>query len=235
MSLSPALIFDLIVLGVLILSTVMGYRKGLILTLCGCLTVFVAYFGASRVSDYMSGPLSRALQPGLESNIQRFLDEKLTPAPSGSSSKIADEDEHINATVAEALALLEDNAFYRGFSQRLQEMVTEGLASATASAARTVSEFIANQVAHVVLFYLSFFLILILWAMLSHALDLAFKLPVLSSMNAWCGAGLGLLRGAVVLLILCYLLKDGLLPQDIIQNSYLFRFFCTGLSSLQPA
>ena len=43
-------IFDLIVLIVLILAVVQGYRKGFVLTLCGFLAVFVAFIGASASS-----------------------------------------------------------------------------------------------------------------------------------------------------------------------------------------
>ena len=55
----------------------------------------------------------------------------------------------------------------------------------------------------------------------------AFRLPVLSTLNRWSGAVLGLLRGGLLLFIACWLLKGSFLPQDAIQNSYLLNFFCT--------
>jgi len=71
------------------------------------------------------------------------------------------------------------------------------------------------------------FKIMILWSILSHALDLAFRLPVLSTLNRWCGGVLGLLKGGLIVFILCWLLKGSYLPQDAIQNSYLLNLFCT--------
>ena len=56
-------IFDLIVLIVLILAVVQGYRKGFVLTLCGFLAVFVAFIGASILSDALAGPVSQAITP----------------------------------------------------------------------------------------------------------------------------------------------------------------------------
>ena len=72
---------------------------------------------------------------------------------------------------------------------------------------------------------LSFVLILILWCILSHALDLAFRLPVLSGLNHWSGALLGLVKGAVVVYAAAWLLKDSLLPPDLAEQTRLVRFF----------
>ena len=81
--------------------------------------------------------------------------------------------------------------------------------------------------AQLALFLVSFVLILVLWYFLSHALDLAFRLPVLSTLNHWSGAALGLLKGSLLLFIACWLLKGSFLPQSVIQNTYLLHFFCT--------
>ena len=111
--------------------------------------------------------------------------------------------------------------------QALQQAVDKGTVSSDADAVRAVSSFIARQVAQTFLFMVAFVLILVLWFFLSHALDLAFRLPVLSTLNRWSGAALGVVRGAILLLIICWLLKGGLLSQDAIQNTYLLRLFCT--------
>lgn len=230
------LVIDIVILGFLALSALMGYRRGLILTLCGFLAVFVAFFGATTVSNTMAEPLSRTLQPGLESNIQRFLDDRLSPDAQGNAAPVipgdTSEEEHVVVSVEEALTLLKDTRFYRGFAETFQDMVDKGMAAVTADAPRIISSYIATQVARTILFYLAFLLILVLWAMLSHALDLAFKLPVLSTLNAWFGALLGLIRGCVVLFILCWLLGDGILPRDVVDGTVLLHFFCEGIPSL---
>ena len=57
--------------------------------------------------------------------------------------------------------------------------------------------------------------------------DLAFRLPVLSALNHWSGAALGLLKGGALIFIACWLLRDSLIPPEAIQNTYLLKFFCT--------
>ena len=55
MFLKNSIVLDLIVLGVLVLFAVLGWHKGLILSLCGLIAFFVAFAGASFVSNEFVG------------------------------------------------------------------------------------------------------------------------------------------------------------------------------------
>ena len=224
-------IFDLIILIVLILAVVQGYRKGFVLTLCGFLALFVALIGASFLSNTMSGPVSRALQPAIESSLTQIFSDHTTvqpPAVEGSSSQSPESQvpDESQLPLQEALDILQDSKFYQGFVEAIQSAVDEGMVSATANAARVISDYIATQISKLVIFIISFVLILVLWFFISHALDLAFRLPVLSSLNHWGGAALGLVKGGLLLLIACWLLQGSFLPWETVRQTYLLRFFC---------
>ena len=77
-----------------------------------------------------------------------------------------------------------------------------------------------------VLFIICFVLVLVAWHFLSQALNLAFKLPVLSTLNHWAGAGMGLIKGAALLFIACWLLRS-MIPQEAVDGTMLLHFFCT--------
>ena len=233
------LIFDAAIVLLLALAVWRGYRKGFILTFCGFLAIFVALIGATVVSNVLAQPVSQAISPMIESSIQQAVAEKLqSPDPLGqeNASQLPDssgsqdpsqESPASDLPLQEILDLLEQSPVYRGFAGELQSAVDAGLVSATANATIVISEYIAGQVARMVLFVVSFVLILILWFFVSHALDLAFKLPVLSSLNRLGGGALGLLKGALLIYVACWLLKGSFLPQEAIQNTYLLHFFCT--------
>ena len=233
------LIFDAAIVLLLALAVWRGYRKGFILTFCGFLAIFVALIGATAVSNVLAQPVSQAISPMIESSIQQAVAEKLqSPDPLGqeNASQLPDssgsqdpsqESPASDLPLQEILDLLEQSPVYRGFAGALQSAVDAGLVSATANATIVISEYIAGQVARMVLFVVSFVLILILWFFVSHALDLAFKLPVLSSLNRLGGGALGLLKGALLIYVACWLLKGSFLPQEAIQNTYLLHFFCT--------
>lgn len=218
------LIFDVIIAALLLLAVWRGYKKGFILTLCGFLALFVAFIGATVVSNALAEPVARTMRPIVEHQIQQVLEEKATSTAAAAGEEAA---EHVSIPLQEALDLLKDTKLYKGFADAFQKSVNDGMVAATANAARVISDYIARQLAQALLFLVSFVLLLAVWYLISHALDLAFRLPVLSSLNRWSGAALGLFRGGLVVFIACWLLKGSFIPQDAIQNSYLLKFFCT--------
>ena len=218
------LIFDAVIVGLLLLAVWRGYKKGFVLTLCGFLALFVAFIGATVVSNALAEPVARSIRPIVEQQIQQVLDEKASSAAAAAGETAT---EHISIPLQEALDLLKDTKLYKGFADAFQKSVNDGMVAATANAARVISDYIARQVAQMLLFLVSFVLLLAAWYLISHALDLAFRLPVLSALNRWSGAALGLFRGGLFIFIACWLLKGSVLPQDAIQNSYLLKFFCT--------
>lgn len=225
------LLYDAIAALVLLVALIRGYKRGFILTLCGFLALFVALIGASFLSNTMSGPVSRALQPAIESSLTQIFSDHTTvqpPAVEGSSSQSAESQvpDESQLPLQEALDILRDSKFYQGFVEAIQSAVDEGMVSATANAVRVISDYIATQISKLVIFIISFVLILVLWFFISHALDLAFRLPVLSSLNHWGGAALGLVKGGLLLLIACWLLQGSFLPWETVRQTYLLRFFC---------
>ena len=220
------LIFDLIVAIVLIVSVVQGYRKGFVLTLCGFLAVFVAFIGASILSDALAGPVSRAITPAVESGIQDTIGSYYQYTPPLSEGSAQEDSFFQDLPLEDALAALQDSALYRTLTQNFQQAVESGVETVAANAVQALAEYVAAQLTRMVLFLLSFVIILAGWFVLSHALDLAFRLPVLSTLNQWSGAVIGLIKGGVLLFIACWLFR-GLIPQEAVDQSVLLRFFCT--------
>lgn len=224
------LIYDLVIIALLLLAVWRGCRRGFILTLCGFLAIFVALIGACVVSSTLAEPVSRAIRPMVEQHIQEIFMESLSDGMGQSASGDGsgeDPDPTASLSLQEALELLKDSKVYRGFADAFQKAVNDGMVAATNNAARIIADYIAKQIAQMALFCVSFVLILVLWFFLSHALDLAFRLPVLSALNRWGGGILGFFRGAVLLFVACWLLKSSFLPQAAIQGSYLLNFFCS--------
>lgn len=223
------LFLDAVVVLVLLFAAWRGYRRGFVLTLCGFLALFVALIGASMVSNTLSGPVSRALQPAIERNLTAIFSDytaQQTPAPDVSQSLDGQTEEELPVPLQEALDILQDSHLYRGFVSSIQEALNEGMVSAAADAVLVIADYVATQISQIIIFFIAFVLILVLWYFISHALDLAFRLPVLSAINHWLGAAIGLLKGALLLFILCWLFQGSFLPPDAVRETYLLRFFC---------
>ena len=104
-----------------------------------------------------------------------------------------------------------------------QKALNDGIVAATTNAARAISDYVARQIARTVLYVVAFVLILVLWTILSRVLDLAFKLPVLSTLNRWSGGAVGLCEGVLLVFVVCTLLKGGVLPEEVVENSHLLK------------
>ncbi len=226
-----AIFFDLLIAVVLLVAVIRGCQKGLVLTLCGMLAVFVAFFGALVLSNTLAEPVSHAVRPVVEQSISAALEDALEeqgwtmeqPDPAGSQPEtdIADQ-----FSMDQLLELLQDNPLVSGFVQSVHEAVGQGVLEVTTSAAQALAAYIAREITRMVLFVIGFVLVLVAWTLLSRALDLACRLPVLYTVNRWAGGAAGLVRGGVVLFIACWLLRS-VLPQQAVEQSVLLRWFCT--------
>lgn len=223
------LVYDAVILLILLFFLWQGYRKGFVLTLCGFLAIFVAFIGASLVSNTLAGPLSQTLQPMVEQHLQTIFQEHLTDVSVGDLVLNSSQDSGptLELPLQEALNVLKDTPIYQGFAEAFQKGVDSGMVAATTNAARLIADYVAREVAQLVLFLISFVLILILWFFLSHALDLAFRLPVLSALNRWSGALLGLVKGALLVFIVCQLLKTNYVSREMLESTYLLPYFCS--------
>ena len=226
------LIFDLAIVAVLALFTLMGRKRGFILTLCGLLAVFVAFIGGAFLSDLMAPQVGRLIQPIVEEHVTQALQEVVNESQwslEASAASVALDGLGQVAPqlpVEQALAALEGTDIYRVFGDALKNALNEGLLNVTSSAAGAIAGYVAQEVARVVLFLICFVVVLATWTLLSHALDLAFRLPVLSSVNAMMGGIVGLLKGALVVFIAVWLLKGSVIPQAAQEQTYLLKFFC---------
>ena len=72
------LLFDLAVVIILVLFLLRGAQRGLVLSLCGLVAVFVALIGAQVASDVLAPKVADVLEPGFSSVIEEQLSDKLT-------------------------------------------------------------------------------------------------------------------------------------------------------------
>lgn len=219
-----ATIIDAAIIVILIFFTFQGGRKGLILTLFSLLAVFVAWFGAKAITNSFTEPVANILRPSIRLTISDLLrgeaplvqpdpDGETTPAPSRPAISLpgqsvdanAEEDREAAFGLEQILDVLGESGLFTGLQGFLEGAASEGMLTVTTTAAQAVSDYLARLIASSLLFGLSFLLILLVWFLVSRAMDLAFDLPILSVVN-WIGGGLiGLAKGLILVLVLVWL------------------------------
>lgn len=212
---SAPLLIDLALVALLVLFVIFGAHRGFVLTLCSLVAVVVALIGANLLADTLTPPLSAALQPRLEQTIQESLEQAAIDVTQEGS------------TAVQALAALkEKGGLYQWAAEAIEGTLEEGFAQTAAQAAAAVATQVAGQLAHSVIFLVGFFLVLIGWDLLSHALDLVAKLPVLSSLNGTLGGVLGFVKGLIILYIVVWALCDltATIPPETVEQTKLLLF-----------
>jgi hypothetical protein len=116
-------------------------------------------------------------------------------------------DKTADFTLQQILDLLRASDRFAGLTDYLEEAIQEKTLEVTTTAAAAVANYLSLVVARAVLFGLSFVLILLVWFLVSRALDIAFKLPILSAVNAVGGLIFGLLKGVLIMLVLVWLAR----------------------------
>ena len=234
-----SIVLDLVVLGVLVLFAVLGWHKGLILSLCGLIAFFVAFAGASFVSNEFGDSISGVIQPYIQSRVEQVLEDSLqtddtqdtsdtpatyTPTVPGSVPEQSNPTDQF--TLEQALEALAQSPLFSGLHQALEDAVQNSVIQIVTTASAAIAGYLAGQIAKTGLFLVTFFLILLVWWLLSHALDLACRLPVLHTLNGAGGLVIGLLKGLILVLVVAWLLSLlDVLPRDAVEQTFLLRRF----------
>ncbi len=213
-------IIDVAIVLALAFFTWRGAKKGLILMLFSLLAVFVAWFGAKAVADSFTRPVANIIRPSIELHIERALsgqapagDGEAEPSPSApaialpGSSISAAQASYAGYSLEQVLTALDQSELFTGLRGFLIEAVEEEQLQVVTTAVEAAAAYLAELMAGALLFALSFLLILLVWFLASRALDLAFRLPILHSVNAVGGALLGLVKGVIIALVVVWLLR----------------------------
>lgn len=221
---SPSLILDLVIVAVLLVFIILGAYRGFVLTLCGLLAVFVAFIGASFASNALCDPVAEAIRPSIESHIEGVLTKSIQQQAGGSLA--GETAQAKDLPLNNVLETLKSSGIYKSLADSFQNAVKSGVATVTGSAAQSLAAYVARELARTVLFVLAFIVILLLWFLLSHALDLVAKLPVLSTANRIGGGAIGAVKGFLILCVCAWALYTvlDLIPADMADGSYLLPF-----------
>lgn len=211
------LIYDLIVVAILALFAWLGWRKGLLLSLCGLAVVAAAFVGAGFLADTLDDPVAGAVEPKLEEIIAENLSDRFTSADP-SADPIAE--------------LREMGGLYEWVADTLadtRESMDSVVLDTVQGVAQKAAQAIAVQVAHSVIFAVAFVLLFLLLTLLLHALDLVAKLPGLHFCNGLGGGVIGLVKGGIIVFVAVgvasVFLSSWLPDAQTLERTYLFKFF----------
>lgn len=210
-------LFDVLILAALVIFTLLGARRGLIMTLCGLVVTIVAMVGAQAAANQLSPSLAYLMEPAIQNAVQSNVDQAIADNTAMGEFSLEE---------GSLLEQLVGSDFFQYFSQSAQESVEQGIQDATQTVAVTVAESLAHTIAWLIVYLIAFALILFLGRLLTHVLNLAATLPGLHFVNQLLGGVLGLLKGIIIVAVLASLgVGFGLIPTQSVSGSALLQLF----------
>lgn len=216
-------VFDVILLVIVILCVIVGMRRGFVLTLCGVLSIVVALVGAKVAADQFSPVVTQAIAPRMETVIEARLNESIGDTVQNSTNW---DESDFDASLGGILGIFQQNEVVQDAISGIQDSIQSGVDAAVQTAAGSMAQEIAQPVAWGTVYVIAFVVILLLWNLISKALDLVAKLPVLHFFNRLLGGACGVIKGILIVgCICCLILNLGLLPSAMAQESVFLRLF----------
>ena len=222
-----SLLFDILIVLLLAFFAWRGASKGLILSLFGLAAVFVAFIGAQVLSTLFCAPVANIIRPVIETNITEAVEDALRHGAAGAATGVED------VPISEILAALRETEMFQKMVQLLEKAVqSNALKQGASSAVQAVSQYLSLLIARTVLFGIFYIAIVVAWFLVSHALDLAFHLPILAEINLAGGLLFGLVKGVLLIIVLVWLGQlAGVVPNQP-DSPILSLFTVEGLSEM---
>ena len=175
------------------------------------IVALLAFFAAQFVADQFAPPVANIIRPVIAQSFQKVAPHPVTTDQDGDG----EEDEGPGYTLQELFASVEANGLFEGFSTFLREGVEQDAVEEEhwATPVDALANYLAGGIARALLFAIVFLAVQVAWFLASHALDMAFKLPLLSEVNLAGGLLFGLVKGALLTIILVWLGQmSGVIP-----------------------
>lgn len=215
---------DFVIAAVLVLFTVLGWKRGLVRTLTELLAVVLALVLSAQIAKAAAPVIvDKAFRPTTHAAIEQRVDEIMAEA--GPEISPVRELER----VVEAIP----NGFIREHAGRLLEEVDtaveeamvptqDRLAKAAKDIADAVLDGVVRELIQSILCAVCFMILTILFRLAARFLRLAEKLPGLRQLNGLGGALLGLGKGLILVCLALWVLRNtGMITPEMAEDSFL--------------
>ncbi len=207
---------DIILLLVLLVCILSGYRKGLILSLCSLLILVVSCLGASVAQEVLTPRVVAEVTPQVTESISEKLEEQISLSTENAISDASQSGITIGGqeiTLGDLIELLQ--TFGIDVQQSAQNAASDISAPLVQAAAEALAESIVGAFAGILIFLATFLIIFLVLRAVELGINTVDHLPVIHTLNHLGGGVVGLVIGAFTLvMVIAVLSQSGILPED---------------------
>ncbi len=218
-----SILADVILFAIILLCVLFGFHRGFVKSF----VEFIGYFVAMIAAVILSNALSVFVYNTI---LRDMLIKKIGTAISASATLPAEQ--KVQAILQALPSFVTNSMGYHGVTSG---SISKAVSASTAAAAPKVADMISPVIINLtrmILVVVLFILLLLVVRFLAKALNTVCKLPVLHQLNSLLGGVFGLLKGIILVLLLCALVqltvpfmqgKDARFVQQTVNSSYIFR------------
>ncbi|SFB11149.1 Colicin V production protein [Acetitomaculum ruminis DSM 5522] len=195
-------LFFMIIMGIIVLSGLIGLSRGLILTVFKFASLFITIALSTVLSPYISNLLleNTPLYSEVYELSYKYLDKETALTPIGDEESAAryilENQDWIPDNIVEGL--LDNIKNTKDIDKYAKTQIENKEDQIKASLAKSISQTIVN----IISFFLTMIIIGIVLSIMVNALDLIAKLPVINTFNRLGGALVGLIFGVIIVWII---------------------------------
>ncbi|HHU04939.1 MAG TPA: CvpA family protein [Clostridiales bacterium] len=216
-----SIIIDVVLLVILALFIIGGYKKGFVKAVSGIIALVIAFYGAG----FVAGKYSHNFTPMLEPFISGIVDKSVAETREEyiEAGEMPDEENELDTIGMGSLLNL---GIFRGTAAKIIEDLKENFSHAGQSFKTAVANKLTESVTYILTFIVVFLLIIILFAILANLINLAFRLPGLDILNSAGGIVLGAVKGLLVLFAIAWAMRylGKVFPEDTLNKTYILSF-----------
>ena len=216
------MLIDVICLLVLVAFFLSGYRKGLLMSLCGLLILVLCCLGAAVAQQQFTPQVVEFLEPKITERVESQIQAELEASTQQAVEQAGQTELYIGGqqvSVGDLVEILER------FGLDVEQSVTEGASTALEpaihGAAQAVTNAIVESLAQMLIFLAAFLILYLVLHSVVLAVNVVDRLPVMHTLNRAGGAVFGLLEGVLLLTVLMVVLsRTDLLPREALEGPF---------------
>ncbi|MBQ3497427.1 MAG: CvpA family protein [Oscillospiraceae bacterium] len=219
-----AIVLDAALIAALLVGLLIGRHRGLFKSLMRFVVVIAAIIGANFVAGQLTQRVMDAALPKIEEFVGTRMEEALAELPEGTPSF-----SFTDMELPDGAFILDTDALPDWMESFFEDAVaaTSGAAGEVADALTQAVYDAVSGIVSAVSFLVVFLLLLLVLRLLVNMLNVAFKLPVVNSLNSFGGALFGVVEAAlwVYVVLQLYLWLGAMLPPLPIDETFIVRHF----------
>jgi hypothetical protein len=190
---------DIILLLILLVFMLSGYRKGLILSLCSLLILVISCLGATVAQQALTPKISEYLKPQVTAYVSEVLEEQVAENTDAALESSGVTIGGQTVSLEELLSLLQ--RFGIDAEATTQGAISSASEPLIAGAAEAISDTVTDALSGLLIFLAVFLVIFLLLRSLELGLNTVDRLPVIHTLNHLSGGLIGLISGAFLLTV----------------------------------